>query len=225
MLMRISFLGVAAFMLTASAQVPLANRTITATGNASVSATPDKAMVDIGVSTQAATAQDASTQNATQVSSVIAAMQSVGISPANIKTVYYSLNPVYSTGNNPTIIGYMASNTVEATLTDLTLIGKVIDVSIGAGANHVNGIRFGLQNQDPVQAQALKQAATSALAQAKAIASGLGVQTGNVLHASQGSAIIATPTLAAAAPVAATTPVEPGLIQVQGTVTIEVQIQ
>ena len=183
-------------------------------------------MVDVGVTTQAATAQDASMQNATQVSSVHAALNNVGISDQNIQTVYYSLNPVYSSGNNPTIVGYMATNTVEATMTDLTLIGKVIDVSIAAGANRVNGIRFGLQNQDPIQAKALQAAATSALSQAQAIAMGLGVVKGIVLHASQGSAAVYTPTfLGAAATAAPTTPVEPGLIQVQGTVTVEVQIQ
>jgi uncharacterized protein len=224
--MRIVLLGLVVFMAAASAQTtPAVRRTITASGNSSISATPDKAMVDVGVSTQATTADDASTQNATQVSSVLAALRLVLGANADIKTVNYSLNPVYSNGNNPTIIGYMANNTVEATMTDLTLIGKVIDVSIAAGANRVNGIRFGLQNQDPVQAQALKAAATSALAQAKAIAAGLGVQTGNVLHASQGSAAVYTPTALGVAAPAATTPVEPGLIQVQGTVTVEVEIQ
>jgi len=213
-------------MVAASAQTTtVPPRTITASANASISAPPDKAMVDVGVSTQATTAQDASTQNATQVSSVLAAMQTVLGANANIKTINYSLNPVYSTGNNPTIVGYTASNTVEATLTDLTLIGKVIDASIAAGANRVNGIQFGLQNPDPVQAQALKAAASSALAQVKAIASGLGVGTGDVLNASQGVATVYTPTTLAPSAAAASTPVEPGLIQVQGTVTVQVEIQ
>lgn len=226
--MRIALIGLLACVAAASAQTtaPTPVRTITAVGNSTISATPDEAMVDVGVSTQAASAQDASTQNATQVSSVLAAMQNVLGPNANIKTINYSLNPVYSPGNNPTIVGYSASNTVEATLTDLTLIGKIIDVSIGAGANNVSGIIFGLQNPAPVQAQALQQAATAALAQAKAIATGLGVQTGNVLHASQGVATTYTPTtLAPTAATASSTPVVPGLIQVQGTVTVEVLMQ
>src|SRR5260370_21988492 len=130
--MRIATIGLVAFMVASGQTTRAAPRTITAVGNATISAKPDKAMVDVGVSTQATTAHDASTQNATQVSSVLAAMQTVLGANADIKTVYYSLNPVYSTGTNPTIIGYMANNTVEATMTDLTLIGKVIDVSIAA---------------------------------------------------------------------------------------------
>lgn len=92
-------------------------------------------------------------------------MQTVLGVTANIKTVSYSLTPVYnnpSNGQNPSIVAYAATNIVEATITDLTLIGKVIDVSIGAGANRVQGITFALQNPDPIQAQALKTAAASA---------------------------------------------------------------
>ena len=224
--MKIAFIGLVAFMAVVNAQTTaLTTRTITAVGNATVSAAPDKAMVDIGVTTQATTAQDASNQNAVQVSAVLAAMQTVLGVNANIKTINYSLSPVYSSGNNPTIIGYSASNTVQATLTDLTLIGKVIDVSIAAGSNRVNGISFGLQNPDPVQAQALQAAATSAVAQAKAIAAGLGVTIGTILHASQGVATVYTPSTLAPAAAAPSTPVVPGLIQLQGTVTVEVAIQ
>lgn len=228
--MRMTWIGMLAFAIVVNAQTttPVQRRSITAVGNATVSTTPDKALVDVGVSTQAATAQDASTRNATQVSSVLSAMRVVLGAAADIKTVSYSLSPVYNNpqpGQNATIIGYVATNVVEATVTDLTVIGKVIDVSIAAGANRVQGIQFGLQNPDPVQAQALKAAATSALAQANAIASGLGVHTGNVIHASEGVNYVAPQQLSlGAATPAATTPVEPGLIQVQGVVTIEVEI-
>src|SRR5262252_2756406 len=101
--MRIALVALITLM-TGNAQTTVATRTITASGNASISATPDKAMVDIGVSTQATTAQDASTQNATQTASVLAAIRVVLGQDADVRTVSYSLNPVYSSGNNPTII-------------------------------------------------------------------------------------------------------------------------
>jgi uncharacterized protein YggE len=203
--------------------VPTPIRSITATGNANISATPDMASVDVSVTTEAATAQDASTKNATIVASVIAALQAILGAGGNIKTINYSLNPVYNNAGG--ITGYSATNTVEATVIDLTTIGRVIDAGISAGANRVSGIQFGLRDSSATQAQALKTAAALAVTQAKAIASGLGVQTGRVLHASQGGNII-TPSaiLAPTAPGATTTPVEPGLIQVSATVTIELEI-
>jgi uncharacterized protein YggE len=218
----------ALLMFTAAAQTTTSTqRYVTAVGSATVSAAPDKASVDLGVATQASTAQAASTQNATMVSSVISAIQNVLGPKGDIKTVSYSLDPVYNNTvtvqQTPTIIGYMATNVVEATITDLTLIGPVIDAAIAAGANRVQGISFGLQNPDPVQAQALKTAATSALAQAAAIASGLNVHLGNVIHATQG--VSYTPIYSGIAGAAApTTPVKPGLLQIQGSVTVDVEI-
>lgn len=227
--MRIALLGVGVLFLTlsTSAQTTSTTRSITAVGNATVSATPDQATVDVGVSTQASTAQEASTQNATQVGSVIAGIQTVLGANANIKTISYSLSPVYSNATvnqSAQIIGYMATNIVEATITDLTLIGKVIDAGIAAGANNVQGVQFSLQNPDPVQAQALKTAAASALSQANAIAAGLNLHTGNVLHASEGVNTVYPVLSLAPGAAAAPTPVKPGLIQVQGSVTIEVEI-
>jgi uncharacterized protein YggE len=224
-----ALIGVFAFAIAANAQVTttLARRTISTTGTATVPATPDKANVELGVTTQATTAQDASGQNATQVSSVLNALRGVLGPTATITTVSYTLSPLYNNpgpGQPQTIIGYQASNIVDATITDLTLIGKVIDAGIGGGANRVQSITFGLQNPDPVQTQALKSAAASALAQAKTIASGLGVNVGNVLQASQGGSVSPPIAFGAAGGASATTPIEPGAIQVSATVSIVAEI-
>jgi uncharacterized protein len=48
-----------------------------ASGTATVSAKPDQAKLDIGVVTQAATAQDAAAQNATQVDAVLAQLRAI----------------------------------------------------------------------------------------------------------------------------------------------------
>ena len=219
-----ALVGIFAFAVVANAQVTttLARRTISTTGTATVAATPDKANVDLGVTTQAVTAQDAAGQNANQVSSVLNAIRGVLGPNAVIKTISYTLNATYN--NSGAIVGYVASNVVDVTLTDLSLIGRTIDAGIGGGANRVQSISFGLQNPDPVQTQALKNAAASALTQAKTIASGLGVSVGNVLQASQGGSISPPISFAPTAGAAATTPIEPGAIQVSASVSIVVEI-
>jgi uncharacterized protein len=224
--MKTALIGIFAFAIAANAQITLTKRTITTTGTATVAATPDKADVQLGVTTQAVTAQDASTQNAAQVNSVLNAIRGVLGANASIKTISYSLSAIYNNppqGQTAVVVGYVATNIVDATMTDLTLVGKVIDAGIGAGANRVQGITFGLQNPDPVQQQALKAAAAAALTQAKAIASGLGVNVGNVLQASQGGSVSSGNVLAGVA-AAPATPIEPGAIQVSASVTIQVEI-
>jgi len=217
---------VCALAAAAWAQAPSRPASITAVGTATVSATPDLARVDVSVVTQAATAQDATQQNATQASAVITAVQNLVGMNTSVKTINFSLSPVYNNpppGQNAMIIGYMVTNTVEVTLTDLTQIGKVIDAAIQSGANRVQGVSFDLQNRDPIVAQALKLAAASARAQADAIASGLNLHTGAVLHASEGINTSGSVTPGVAAP-AQTTPIETGLVVVQASVTLEVSI-
>jgi uncharacterized protein YggE len=88
----------------------------------------------------------------------------------------------------------------------------------------VQGISFDLQDRNPVIAQALKSAAGRARAQADAIASGLNVHTGAVLHASEGVNTAIPMPLGAAAAAAPATPIETGLVIVQASVTLEVAI-
>jgi uncharacterized protein YggE len=212
------------FTAVSWAQTPTRPASITAVGTAAVSVTPDLARVDVGVFTQGVTAQEASAANATQASAIIMALQAVLGANANIKTINYSLSPVYNNppqGQNASIIGYAVNNTVEVTLTDLTMIGRTIDTAIQSGANRVQGISFDLQDRNPGTAQALKAAAISARAQAEAIAAGLGVHTGAVLHASEG-VNLSTPLAGIAA--APTTPVQTGLVTIQASVTLEVAI-
>ncbi len=225
--LRIANLALAFVLPAASwAQIPARPASITAVGSATVSVSPNLARVDISVVTQAATAQDATVANATQATAVISSLQSFVSSSSNIKTVSYYLSPVYNNpppGQSASIVGYMVTNTVEVTLTDLTQVGKVIDTAIQSGANRVQGVSFDLQDRNAVVAQALKTAAGLARSQADAIASGLNVHTGTVLHASQ-EVNTATPLLGAAPAAVATTPVETGLVVVQASVTLEVAI-
>jgi uncharacterized protein YggE len=214
-----------AFAAVSWAQTPVRVASITAVGTATVSVTPDVARVDVGVFTQGVTAQDASAANATQASAIITALQALLGADANIKTINSSLSPVYNNpppGQNASIIGYSVSNTVEIRLTDLSKIGRTIDTAIQSGANRVQGISFDLQDRNPPTAQALKAAAINARAQADAIAAGLNVHTGAVVHASEG-VNTSTPVLGLTAG-AATTPVQTGLVVIQASVTLELAI-
>ncbi|HEX4593315.1 MAG TPA: SIMPL domain-containing protein [Bryobacteraceae bacterium] len=216
-----------AFTAALCAQTAARPASITAVGDASISVNPDMARVDLGVSTQAGTAQDATQQNATQAGAVVTALQTLLGSTASIKTISYSVSPVYNNppvGQSATIIGYTVTNIVEATMTDLTLVGKVIDTAIQSGANRVQGISFGLQDRTAPVAQALKLAASRARSQADAIASGLNVHTGSVLHASEGVNLTANPTALGPTAGVASTPIETGMVVVQASVTIEVAI-
>src|SRR3984893_3759377 len=215
------------FSLIAHAQAPAPPPFVRAIGNATVPVKPDKATIQFSVVTTASTASDAANQNATVVTAVLAALGTVLGPNPNIQTLSYSLNPNYNYPQNgqPVLTGYTASNTVQVILTDVSLMGQVIDTGIQAGANRVQGLQFGLQDDQPSRAQALKMATAQAKTNADAMASGLGQHTGAAIAIQQGGTSTPTPVLlGVAATPSATTPVETGVVNVQASVTLDVAL-
>src|SRR5437868_14406756 len=123
-----SFAVLPVFLLFHLAQAQTAPpRFVRAVGDGTVSSTPDQAKVQFAVVTQAVTADGASSQNATQVSTLLAALRGLLGQNADIRTLSYSLNPNYNSprdGSQPVIVGYTASNTAEVTVSHPSLNGN-----------------------------------------------------------------------------------------------------
>jgi uncharacterized protein len=200
------------------------------TGEATITAKPDQAQIDIGVVTQAQNAQDAASQNAQKQDAVISSLRKTLGAGADIKTTGYSLNPNYrypERGGQPTITGYTASNTVQVTLRDLTQVGKIIDQATQTGANNIQSLRFMLKDEQAAHTQALREAAIEARAKADALASALGLKIQRILFVDESGQMSPIPVFAKAemrtAP-AAQTPVEAGTIDVRAVVTLTVEV-
>jgi uncharacterized protein YggE len=203
---------------------------VQARGEAVIHVKPDQARLDIGVVTEAPTAQAAAAQNATQLQATLEKLRAALGTSGEIRTAGYSLTPNYKypgNGGTPTIIGYTASNTVEATSWDLAGIGKVIDAVSQAGANRIQGIQFSVKDEAPARAQALRQAVETAKGNAQAMAGALGMKLGRVLTLEQGAPAVIRPVMRAMAAnvAAAPTPIEPGNVEVQASVTLTVELQ
>ncbi len=204
---------------------------VRASGEATVTAKPDRAQITIGVLTQAASAQLASSQNASQTTAVLDALRrSLGAS-GQLKTSGYSISPDYQyskDGSASKVIGYQASNAVLVTVDDLSLVGKIIDAATGAGANNINGIEFTLRNDEAVRAQALAEAAAKARANAEAIAKALNLQVVGIVNAEATEPPVMRPLFAQAkvgAQLNAPTPIETGTLDIHASVVVSLQIQ
>ena len=220
----------------ARAQVPQTepatppSHTITVSGSADVHVAPDEAMVQLGVTTRASTAQSAMSQNNAAMTQVVAALKALGIPDVNIQTSSVSLNPIYNQpppqnpNLAPQLVGFEASNIVSITLTDLTKLGPAIDAGVAAGANQIQGISFQLSNEQPAQLEALTAAGVQARAKAQALATSLGVTLGSVDAILESTAQTTTVYPGAvAAPVAGgatSTPVLPGQIDVHADIVV-----
>jgi uncharacterized protein YggE len=209
----------------------LPQHVIRATGEATVNAKPDQARISIGVTTQSQVAQDAVTKNAEKSTAIMSALKSVISGNGEMRTTNYSVSPEYKYEQNhaPVITGYTANQTVEATLNDITLVGKLIDASTKAGANNINQIEFTLKDGESVKAQAIAKATVAARTNAETIAKALGVGISGVAWAetTESSAVrpLAVPMMKMAMAADQSTPIESGNLQVHASVTVALQVQ
>ncbi|MCL5742375.1 MAG: SIMPL domain-containing protein [Acidobacteria bacterium] len=201
-------------------------RVVRATGQATMSVKPDQVKINVGVVTQAETAQAAASQNATQVEAVLNQLRPVLGAGSDLQTVSYSITPNYRypQGQAAVLTGYTATNMVQVTTSDLSIVGKVIDTASQAGANSVQSLRFGIKDEDPMRSQVLGQAAKQARSHAEAIAGGLGARIGGVITAQEGFAVSPLTDNRSVAAASPTTPIETGLVTVSATVTVDVEL-
>jgi uncharacterized protein YggE len=209
--------GVAQPRPARTATVPT-GRTITVTGNGSVTTVPDRASFFFGVTTKAASAKDALARNSNAANAVIAALKSAGVASADLQTIGVSLSP-QTTPDGTTIVGYTASNSVRARI-GLDKAGALVDAAVAAGADSVSGPSLDTSDQNSLYQQALKQAVANARAKAQTLADAAGVTLGAVLTIDESGSPTPVPFGPSAVSGAASTPIEPGTQEVDATVTV-----
>lgn len=207
---------------------PSNQKILQVTGVGTVYAQPDQAIIVLAVQTQAATATQASSDNALLMSKVMDGLGNIGIGKSSIQTVSYSLTPIYDykqDQSTPTrIIGYVVRNAIQITLSDFNLVGKALDTAINAGANEVQGVMFTLSNTAlaNIEKQALQSAIQDADGKAKAVASSLGVTLLGPISVTPG--YVYQPLFEKASISSNQTPIQPGTLQVTVNVQITYQI-
>jgi uncharacterized protein YggE len=201
---------------------------IRVTGEAVTVAQPDEARIQIGVTTEASTAQAAASQNAEKTEKIISALRKIVGSAGTVKTASYALNPNYRYSQNekPELIGYVATNMVLVVASDLGSVGKLIDAAVSAGANNVQGLQFTLKDGTAAQTSALQQATKNAREKANALAQSLGVKVRRILSVEENGTSMPQPFTfrGGRAAETATTPVEPGGLDIQATVVMTVEM-
>jgi len=142
-------------------------RTITVTGTGTVQVTPDRAIINVGVESEAETAAEALQQNNQQMQSLITALTDAGVASEDVQTQTVQLYPRYQdqTGEatSPQVVGYTAINLISVNVDDIDSVGSLLDTIVQAGGNRIQGITF--QVADP--APAMDDARVSAMEQAR----------------------------------------------------------
>lgn len=197
----------------------LHNRTMTLTGQGQVTAVPNIAVIRLGVQTTGENLVDIQAENAQTAQSIIQALQRMGIS--DIKTFQYSIDKIYDYENGRQIDrGYSVRNVLEIRTTNLDMVGNIIDVAVNLGANVVDLISFDVANREYYYQQALNMAIMNAMQKAKSISMNLGIPADPVpIRIVENMVAPIQPYFRQE--LAATTPIMPGNIKIEASVTVD----
>ena len=158
---------------------------ITVRGRGEVRATPDTAVNTVGIETVASTAAEASEELGLVSSNILTALMEYGLDATEIVTERLSLGPVYEGSDKGSVTanisGYQASTIVVATVKEIERASTVLEISVNAGANVVEPVRFSIANDAPLREKALSQAVQDAARKANAMANSLGGNIGSLI--------------------------------------------
>jgi hypothetical protein len=110
-------------------------------------------------------------------------------------------------------------------LREVSKLGGVLDKAVAAGANSVYGVSFGVSDPSQLQAEARAKAVADAKARAADLAQLAGVTLGDVQSLSESGAGPGPISAGPLAAMAATTPIQPGALEVTVSVQVTYAIQ
>ncbi|MCV9885931.1 SIMPL domain-containing protein [Metabacillus halosaccharovorans] len=154
---------------------------LTVEGNGKITATPDQAIIQIGIVTESKDAESAQSQNALISNNVISSLKKISISSDDINTISYTIQPVYEFTEGASILtGYRVQHILEITVNDLEKLGSVFEAAVAAGANIAENIRFDVSTREILYQQALQQAMKNATEKAIKLGEQIGVLINNI---------------------------------------------
>ncbi len=198
-------------------------RTLSLAASGTVKTVPDMVSISTGVTSEGQTARDALSKNTAAMTLVVDALKAAGIEPKDIQTTNFSVSPIYERKKQNEaafITGYRVSNSVAITVRNIKKLGEVLDKTVGAGANTIDSIQFGVADPEKMKDEARRLAMQNAIDNAKLYAEAAGVELGPVIKITESGSHIPRPlqARAAAAPMmaeAAPVPVEGGTLSIE----------
>lgn len=157
--------------------------TVTVVGEGTQNATPDNALISMGVSTRQNTAAEAMNAANVEMTALLKAIKGQGVQDVDIQTT--GINVYQEQQYN--VIGYRAANTVNVKIHHITNIGTVLGAAQGAVGNdiQINGMWLQLSDNTNQLKGARQAAMNAAAARAREWANLAGRHLGKVLSVSE----------------------------------------
>ena len=153
-------------------------KVVKTTGTAEIKVTPDRAVVQVGVERQSATAKGAKAAADGISRKLLAALKAQGIEDKDVQTAYLDLQPTSYYEKHVRINNFTASQSLSVTIRDLSKLDGVMDSVMSAGANRIDGIEYQSSELRKYRDQARDEATKAAKEKAVALAQALGNEIG-----------------------------------------------
>jgi len=163
-------------------------------GRGEVQATPDLAVINLGVQAQAQSVAEAQDMASQAMQDVMAALEANGIADRDIRTTGYHIwqQTRWDPDNQEEVVtGYQVSNNIEVKVRDVARAGEVIDAAVQAGGDfiRVSGIQLEVENPAEYLAEARASAMADAQEKAEQLAELAGVNLGEPTFITEGSQV------------------------------------
>ena len=231
--LSIAFLEIASSAAQAQAPPPPPGPpVVVAMGHATIERAPDRAFVTFSTETRGTKPEDVQKQNALAMTRVEDAATRAKVPADAVRTLGFNLQEEFDWVNGKRVSrGYTASNSVEVRVDDLTTLGSLMDAAVQAGATGVGAVRFDLKDRAGAEREALRLAVADARARVDAAAAGANTRVVGIVRieesgAPRGPMPVPMMRMAmAASDRAPETPVAPGQIEIEASVTLTAALE
>ena len=154
---------------------------------------PDEASMTVGTQAKASTATAAVAANKVKTEKLLATIRAAGIRERDIQTQGIQLQPDYRWDNGPngqgrqTLIGYIASNSVQIKTQNIDTLTSLLDALTTAGADTVYGPNFAISDPAPLRREARVRAMARGQAEALEYARNNGYASVRLLSVEDGT--------------------------------------
>ena len=161
---------------------------IAVTGTGEISVVPDIAVFYVSSEVEAKNVTDATKRVSRASQKIIALLNSKGITGPDVVTSSVNISPRYDWSRDvQTVVGYIASVSMQITVREIAEVGQILDSVIEAGGNTIrlNGLRFDIEDRTEYILLARELAAKDARDRAEQLAVLHGVKLGQPIRISE----------------------------------------
>lgn len=211
--------------VTAYAATTSAKKVISTTGEATISVTPDMAVLTLGVQSTDKDVKVAYNDNKTKMDAILKELSNLGIEKKDIKTTTFSVNPNYDWSDGSSkLIGYNVTNLVTVKIRDLSKVGIVLESAILQNSNAINGLEYKVSDNSKNYKAALRLAIKNAKEKALEMADELGYSKVTPVAVRENSVSEIGPIMYDKAMLStAGAPVSNGTVEIKATVSVDFQ--